>query len=84
MFVATAPPVDIEWKAVSPLLVTAPMLKARTNPLLALTTGTLNPGAEDHGLVPAVAVTVCTEDSVTVPDVMVTGPVAVTVGVPEI
>ena len=55
-----------------------------TKPEEALTMGTLNPGALDHGLVAAVAVTVCTLESVTVPDVMVMGPVAVTKRPPEV
>ena len=50
-----------------------------TSPDETLTIGTLNPGALDHGFVAAVAVTVGTLESVTVPLVMVTGPVAVTV-----
>lgn len=50
-----------------------------TSPLEADKIGILKPGALDHGLVPAVAVTVCTLESVTVPLVTVTGPVAVTV-----
>ena len=58
IFVATAPPVDILWAAVNPLVVTAPRPKDRTNPLDTLTIGTLNPGALDHGFVAAVAVTV--------------------------
>jgi hypothetical protein len=38
------------------------------NPLEALTSGMLKPGAHDHGFVAAVAVTVCTDDSEMIPE----------------
>ena len=65
---ATAPPVDILWYAKSPEVVMVAKFKARISPELALTTGTLKPGALLHGLVAAVAVTVGVPDIWTNPE----------------
>ena len=45
-----------------PAIVMGPDVRVCTNPLDALTIGTLNEGADDHGFVAAVAVTVGTDD----------------------
>ena len=97
-FTATAPPVDILWYADNPEVVMVASVSARTAPELALTIGTLKPGADDQGLVPAVAVTVWTDERAISPlEALTTGTlnpgaldhglvaaVAVTVGVPDI